>query len=152
MGVQANSRVPFAEEKYTKIFLEDFYSDERRVRADKPLANKVYLAFERTQQGLLMEGVDIKPQCNRTRSLMDVVSRLVCFICCHSDKLARTNGSTRKPLHPLQSAVYHLAASSSSSRAEGSLVTSGTAVYLGDGLFLTAGHCCQKKESYDQMV
>jgi hypothetical protein len=61
MRVQTKLRVLFAEEKYTKIFLEDLYSNEHRVSVHKR-AVKDYLAVTRTQQGLLSEGHDIKPQ------------------------------------------------------------------------------------------
>jgi hypothetical protein len=91
-------------------------------------------------------------ECNRSRSFLDVVARLVWFAACRADKLARTDRPdriTRKSLHPLQSAVYHLATQFYN--------LTRRAVFDKDRNSSlhwrrTAGGCAQLKKDYDRMV
>ncbi|KAF8539403.1 hypothetical protein BDD12DRAFT_882361 [Trichophaea hybrida] len=90
--------------------------------------------LERRSQCLLMETQDkLKIQINRSLSLGDVI--------------------LRKRLHPLQRATYCLAVYSRSSRTETGKVSDGNAIFIGDGMLLTAAHCVQKKSEavYDQI-
>jgi hypothetical protein len=60
----------------------------------------------------------------------------------------------RKFMDPIQLSIFTLASCSLNTRSGDSIVSEGTAVYLGDGIFITAGHCAKKKneERYDRFV
>ncbi|KAA8908777.1 hypothetical protein FN846DRAFT_906013 [Sphaerosporella brunnea] len=68
-------RVSSPEDKFTKVFIEDLYTNENRLSVNHKAGEKKPIASTRAQQGLLMSGTELKAQINKRLHRLDVFAR-----------------------------------------------------------------------------